>query len=248
MNPDPFTLPFGDPDLPQPDLLLADFEAACVPDTGVVSRSIALAMEDSGFPVALPDILPLAGMPVRVQLAELVAVNAGLTLEEAFEISTRIEARVSERLWRILDRGARLRPTPGAEDAFAALQSEGIRVGLDSMLPSELTSRILEGLGWLRSGLVDHVMCAQEVEAPRPSPDLILAATGSWGCGGPGRLAKLCGSRLDVLAAVAAGCRWVFALDRTPGPTGGPLSEGVTFRRIGDFGNLPEHLLGWVLR
>lgn len=248
MYSDPFSFPGGPALNPTPEILVADFEAVAIPDPGLVPRAVVAVLASAGFPVEFEEARLLAGVPVRVQLAELIAVSAGLPLTAAFELSVRVESEFGELLWSQMERGQGFKPVTGADDVFAAVQSEGIRVVLDSMLPAALTRRILDRFGWIRSGLVDSVAFSEEVEAPRPSPDLLLEAVRKLFPQGSDRIAKLVGGRLDIVAAKAARCRWLLDLDRGGLGGGSPAIRRQGVRQVESLGDLPEVLLGWVLR
>jgi HAD superfamily hydrolase (TIGR01509 family) len=92
---------------------------------------------------------------------------------------------------------------PGALELLEAVRSAGIPVGLASNSAREFVERVLSGAGLL-NGHFDVVITAEDVEQPKPAPDIYLAACGALGAA-PGRAAALEDSPPGVAAAVAAG-------------------------------------------
>jgi HAD superfamily hydrolase (TIGR01509 family) len=94
-------------------------------------------------------------------------------------------------------------PRPGALALLAAVRAAGVPVGLASNSSRAFVERVLSVAG-LANGHFDVVMSADEVEHPKPAPDLYLAACGALGAA-PHRAAALEDSPPGVAAALAAG-------------------------------------------
>jgi HAD superfamily hydrolase (TIGR01509 family) len=94
-------------------------------------------------------------------------------------------------------------PRPGALELVRAVRAAGVPVGLASNSSREFVERVLSVAGVL-DGHFDLIVTADEVEHPKPAPDLYLAA-----CRGlsatPTRAAALEDSPPGVAAALAAG-------------------------------------------
>lgn len=61
-------------------------------------------------------------------------------------------------------------PVVGAEDCFAVLRREGIKVALDTGFSRDITALILDRLGWRDGESIDASICSDEVAAGRPAP------------------------------------------------------------------------------
>jgi HAD superfamily hydrolase (TIGR01509 family) len=92
---------------------------------------------------------------------------------------------------------------PGALELLAAVRSAGMPVGLASNSAREFVEHVLAAAGLL-DGHFDVVVTAEDVERPKPAPDLYLAACAALGAA-PERVAALEDSATGVAAAVAAG-------------------------------------------
>ncbi|MFX8957476.1 HAD family hydrolase, partial [Acinetobacter baumannii] len=63
-------------------------------------------------------------------------------------------------------------PIDGAEQTFATLRAAGVKVALDTGFSREITTVILERLGWDETHL-DGAVSSDEVPRGRPFPDMI---------------------------------------------------------------------------
>jgi HAD superfamily hydrolase (TIGR01509 family) len=94
-------------------------------------------------------------------------------------------------------------PRPGALELLEAVRAAGLPVGVASNSAREFVERVLSGAGLL-DGHFDVVVTADDVEHPKPAPDLYLAACAALGAE-PERAVALEDSATGAAAAVAAG-------------------------------------------
>lgn len=94
-------------------------------------------------------------------------------------------------------------PRPGALDLLEAVRSAGTPAGLASNSSREFVERVLSVAGLL-NGHFDVVVTADDVQRPKPAPDLYLAACAALGAA-PERAAALEDSAPGVASALAAG-------------------------------------------
>jgi HAD superfamily hydrolase (TIGR01509 family) len=92
---------------------------------------------------------------------------------------------------------------PGAVELLHAVRAAGVPVGLASNSSREFVERALS-LAQLANGQFDVVLSADDVAAPKPAPDLYLAACAALGAA-PARAAALEDSQPGVASARAAG-------------------------------------------
>ncbi|WP_369373042.1 HAD family hydrolase [Promicromonospora sp. Populi] len=64
---------------------------------------------------------------------------------------------------------------PGVLDAFAALRAHGAKIALTTGFSVDVTDLLLDRLGW-RDGVVDTVICTDDVPAGRPAPYMVHRA------------------------------------------------------------------------
>jgi HAD superfamily hydrolase (TIGR01509 family) len=94
-------------------------------------------------------------------------------------------------------------PRPGALELLEAVRAVGLPVGVASNSAREFVEHVLSVAGLL-DGHFDVVVTANDVERPKPAPDLYLAACAALGAE-PERSAALEDSATGVTAARAAG-------------------------------------------
>jgi HAD superfamily hydrolase (TIGR01509 family) len=94
-------------------------------------------------------------------------------------------------------------PRPGALELVRAVRAAGVPVGLASNSSREFVERALS-VSRLADGQFDVVVTADDVESPKPAPDLYLAACAALGAA-PERAAALEDSPPGVASARAAG-------------------------------------------
>lgn len=94
-------------------------------------------------------------------------------------------------------------PRPGALELLEAVRAAGLPVGLASNSARPFVERVLSVAGLL-DGHFDVVVTADDVERPKPAPDLYLAACAALGAA-PERSAALEDSAPGVASALAAG-------------------------------------------
>lgn len=94
-------------------------------------------------------------------------------------------------------------PRPGALELLGAVRTAGLPVGVASNSSRPFVERVLSGAGLL-DGQFDVVVTSEDVEHPKPAPDLYLAACAALGVE-PERSAALEDSATGVAAARAAG-------------------------------------------
>jgi HAD superfamily hydrolase (TIGR01509 family) len=98
--------------------------------------------------------------------------------------------------------GTGVEPMPGARELLAALGEAGVPVGLATNSGREFATRALR-----RAGLLERfaaVVSAEDVEHPKPAPDVYLAAAAALGAD-PAACVALEDSETGVAAARAAG-------------------------------------------
>jgi HAD superfamily hydrolase (TIGR01509 family) len=95
-------------------------------------------------------------------------------------------------------------PRPGALELLARLRDAAIPAALASNSPRVLVDRALETAG-IEQRTFAAILTADVVPAPKPAPDIYLAACSALGCE-PARTLALEDSPTGVAAAVAAGC------------------------------------------
>ncbi|MCL9794209.1 HAD family hydrolase, partial [Frankia sp. AgKG'84/4] len=154
------------------DLVALDMAGTTIEEHGAVYAALRDAVEAAGVPVPTAALERWMGADKRAAVTALLAAP-GRPEPSAAEVQT------VYRDFRVRLAGAyRDRPPtalPGVEAAFARLRAADVRVALTTGFDREVVDGLLAALGW-EAGVVDAVVCADDVPTGRPAPYLIFRA------------------------------------------------------------------------
>jgi phosphonatase-like hydrolase len=182
------------------ELVVFDMAGTTVRDDGQVPGAFAAALRNHGIEATAEQVRSVRGSSKREALRTFVAETAprGSRLDDVYASFRReLADRYSEAVHAV----------PGAEAAFVALRSRGVRVALNTGFDRETTSLLLDALGWT-SGVVDAVVCGDDVSAGRPAPYLIFRAMEATGACRVRSVANVGDTALDLQAGFNAGTGW----------------------------------------
>jgi phosphonatase-like hydrolase len=172
-----------------------------VRDDGQVPAAFAAALLTHGLEATAEQIRSVRGSSKREALRSFVpeAADGSCRLDDVYASFRR---ELAERY-----SSGGVHPVPGAEAAFAALRRRGVPVALNTGFDRETTSLLLDALGWT-SGIVDAVVCGDDVPAGRPAPYLIFRAMEATGALRVRSVANVGDTALDLEAGFNAGTGW----------------------------------------
>ncbi len=187
------------------DLVVFDIAGTTVKDSDDVNQCVQDALLAAGIEISLPTINATMGLPKPVAIKKLLddSGNAG----DVERIHEDFVARMSHYYRTSPDVGA----IEGAEQAFETLRKAGIKVTLDTGFSSDITSIILERLGWDDS-VIDGAVSSDEVERGRPYPDMIHYHMNRFGLTDIARVAKVGDAPADLNEGSNAGCGFVIGV------------------------------------
>lgn len=99
-----------------------------------------------------------------------------------------------------------IEPVEGAEHVFRWLRETGVRVALNTGFDQDITGLLLTTLNW-QEGVVDAVVCGDDVKLGRPAPYLIFHAMEATGVTSVREVANVGDTGLDLKAGHNAGVR-----------------------------------------
>ncbi|NIR47166.1 HAD hydrolase-like protein [candidate division KSB1 bacterium] len=102
-------------------------------------------------------------------------------------------------------------PVPGTQKTFDWLCSKDIKIALTTGFDRGIASTMLEQLGW-NDGVIESVVCSDEVVKGRPAPDLIFKAMQKTGVTSVRQTVAVGDTVSDVLAAHHAGVAMSFGV------------------------------------
>lgn len=132
-------------------------------------------------------------------------------------------------------------PIPGVVPAFARLRRNGVRVALTTGFDREVTDKLLATLGW-ESGVVDAVVCGDDVPRGRPAPHMIHRAMELTGVHDVAATLVAGDTPRDLQAGKNSGAAMVIGVLSGAG-TVGELGQARHTHLVGSVADLPE-LLG----
>jgi phosphonatase-like hydrolase len=183
-----------------PKLIIFDMAGTTVEDRGEVPAAFVAALAEHGVEVTPEQVNRVRGASKRQ--AVLALMPEGPDREARAE---RAYASFKEQLARRFKEG--VRSIPGATDTFAWLRKRGAKVALNTGFDREIVELLLAALNW-KSGVVDAVICGDEVRRGRPAPDLIFRCIEVTDTLSVHKIAVAGDTTLDLEAGHNAGVRW----------------------------------------
>lgn len=185
----------------QPKLVVLDLAGTTIVDGGEVPAAFTAALAEEGIVLSETQLTALRGSSKREAFLRLLP--RGKDREQR---AASIYASFCSHLRRLYEsRG--IRAVDGAEQLLGELRHRGIRVALNTGFDRAITDILLSHLGW-NDGLVDAVVCGDDVVHGRPSPDLILRAMELSGVPYAPLVASVGDTELDLHAGYNAGVGW----------------------------------------
>ena len=137
---------------------------------------------------------------------------------ETYELAKKVFDRYQEIM--IEHYRTSVKEVPGASDTFRWCHDNGIKVATDTGFHREITEAIMEGLGWLRDGLVDCSVDVEHVpgERGRPAPFMLFYAMSQLDVQSVHEVIKIGDTPADMLEGRNAGCRGVIGVLSGPRP------------------------------
>ena len=183
------------------ELAVFDLAGTTVEDRGQVPEAFISALADQGIVVTPEQVKQVRGASKRQALRQLIP--AGTDQESriaaayaAFKLYLR-NAFASGGVCAI----------PGAEGTLQVLRQHGVKVAINTGFDRDITELLLEALGW-DHGLIDAVICGDEVVQGRPAPYMIFRAMEATATLSTFRVAVVGDTLLDLQAGANAGVRW----------------------------------------
>ena len=116
-----------------------------------------------------------------------------------------IYATFTEKLAQEFSKG--VQSIPGTLSTFDWLRGHGVKIALNTGFDRDITMLLLGALGWTK-GVVDAVVCGDEVPQGRPAPYLIFRCMEATGTTSVHRVAVVGDTTLDLQAGHNAGVHW----------------------------------------
>jgi phosphonatase-like hydrolase len=208
--------------MPPITLAVFDLSGTTIKDETAVSDCLLKATLEFGLDTTRDELLTLVGTNKIHLYQYLIARRSGTPIPfEEFERNRdpRTEAEATKIFHRyseiMLDYYRNeLIPMPGAEETFAWCHDHGIRVATDTGFHRDINTAIIDGLGWVRRGLVDIAVDVEHTpnNMGRPAPFMIFHAMRELNIQSVHSVVKLGDTPADMLEGHNAGCAGVIGV------------------------------------
>lgn len=186
------------------DLVVFDMAGTTIEDAGQVPQAFTAVLREHGIEINAEALNALRGASKRDAIRHFVNAKGGAQIEAR---SATIFADFCAHLSRLFRAGG-VNPVAGAAETFAWLRERGVKVALTTGFDRTVTDLIIDALGW-NTGVVDAIVCGDDVARGRPAPDLIQKAMQRTGVTDAGRIMCVGDTVLDLQAGNNAGGGWV---------------------------------------
>jgi phosphonatase-like hydrolase len=212
----------------QIQMVMFDLSGTTVHDDTGVRDCLYRAAQENGLQTTPDEILLHMGTNKIHLYQYLIARSRGIEIDfrdfekiqdpATLELATRVFHRYEEIM--IHHYRTEVREVPGAADTFRWCHAHGIKVATDTGFHKAITQAIMDGLGWLRDGLVDLSVDVQDIpgERGRPAPFMIFHAMEMLDIQSVGAVLKIGDTPADMLEGTNAGCRGVVGVMSGPRP------------------------------
>lgn len=181
------------------ELLVCDMAGTTVRDAGQVPKAFTSALAAHGIAVTPQAINGLRGAAKRLAILSLIPEGGG---GDRAALADAVYATFVRHLAEAFE--GTVEPVPGAREAIGTLRGRGLRVALNTGFDRDTTGLLLDALGW-REGVVDAVVCGDEVAQGRPAPYMIFRCMEATGITDVRRVANAGDTVLDLQAGHNAG-------------------------------------------
>lgn len=184
------------------ELVALDMAGTTIDEHGDVYEALRDAVREHGAEVDAALLRRWMGTDKRAAITALVQAGGGRLPPEGVEPAYARFRTLLEECYR--DRPPV--PVAGVPEALAAVREAGVRVALTTGFAADVVDPLLASLGWaVGGGLVDAVVCADDVAAGRPAPYLVFRAMERTGVHRVDRVLVAGDTPADLQSGVNAG-------------------------------------------
>lgn len=191
------------------ELVVFDIAGTTIRDEDYVASSFVEAFSQNGIFLTTAETTPLMGYGKREAIALMLERKGIFPTDQ--KVGTLYKA-FSGNMTEFYARSPKVEQLPHTEEIFNYLKSRKIAVTLNSGFSRVVVDAIMERSGWLRKGLVDHVIASDEVTAGRPHPYMIKKLMHLSGVSDAAHVMKVGDTVVDIQEGRNAGCGMVVSV------------------------------------
>lgn len=182
-------------------LVVFDMAGTTIRDSGQVADSFVSALAENGLEISDEELAAVRGASKREAVLSLIPEGPDRA-DRAGRVYATFRKDLEESF-----RHNGVQRVEGAEEVFRWLRSRRIRVALNTGFDRDITDLLVSTLGW-DSGIVDAVVCGDDVKEGRPAPFLIFEAMKATGVEDAKQVANVGDTVRDLEAGHRAGVTW----------------------------------------
>ena len=183
------------------ELVIFDLAGTTVKADGQVADAFVAALSQHGLAATPEQLSGVRGSSKREAVLSFVPEGP-----ERERVAAAVYDSFREQLARSYRAGG-VEAVDGAESVFRWLRERGVRLALNTGFDREVTALLLDALNW-REGIVDAVVCGDDVRRGRPAPYLIFRAMEAAGATDVRRVVNVGDTALDLHAGHNARVGW----------------------------------------
>lgn len=184
-------------------VVVFDMAGTTIDEDNVVYKTLQSAINQAGYNFDLNTILREGAGKEKFQAIKDILTQAGHQDAEAAALPIfEVFKKQLEQAYLNLE----VKEQPGAAGLFAALQSKGIKVVLNTGYDRTTATHLIQKIGWEEAKDFDLLITASEVSASRPAPDMIELAIQKLNIASAANVLKIGDSIVDIEEGKNANC------------------------------------------
>ncbi|AEV99049.1 hypothetical protein A4D02_10845 [Niastella koreensis] len=187
-------------------LVVFDIAGTTVQDTGNVAKAFIDAFGEFNMDIPADTVNHVMGFRKIDAIKILVPDDSNEALIE------QIHKAFTRNILELYKNDSGLQPLPYAEETFQQLKQAGVKIALNTGFTRVVTNAILKRLQWNTPGMIDTVICSDEVPEGRPQPYMIRHIMEQLQVSDSKAVAKVGDTRVDVEEGRNAGCGLVISV------------------------------------
>jgi phosphonatase-like hydrolase len=192
------------------ELVVFDLAGTTVHDNNDVPRILQKSLERFDVEISIKEAARVMGIPKPIAIKTLLDERGFVQSDE--EMIDKIHQAFIAEMILFYKTNDSVREKEGVSHTFQKLKSVGIKVAVDTGFDRQITTPLLERMGWLKNDLIDFSVTSDEVPRGRPFPDMIFKSMALTGVSEVSRVAKVGDTASDMQEGIAAGCQWVIGV------------------------------------
>jgi phosphonatase-like hydrolase len=185
-------------------LVVFDMAGTTIEDSGQVPEAFTTVLGRHGITITDDALAAVRGASKRDAIRHFVAQHHRTDVDAQTD---KIYNDFRDYLAQLFNAGG-VKPMAGAAETFAWLRARGVKIALNTGFDRPTTDLIIEAVGW-GNGVVDAILCGDDVKLGRPAPYLIFHSMEATGVSSVHEVMCVGDTVLDLQAGRNAGVRHV---------------------------------------